>query len=48
MRKVAEHYIGTDESRVLEEAARLLSTLEAMPERDAMKQGERGPSIALP
>ncbi|WP_292690174.1 hypothetical protein, partial [Mesorhizobium sp.] len=42
MRKVAEHYTGTDAGRALEVAANQLSKLEAIPERGATKQRERG------
>lgn len=42
MRKVAEHYTGTDAGRAFEEAATLLSKLEAIPERGGAKQHERG------
>lgn len=42
MRKVAEHYTGTDAGRALEVAASQLSKLEAVPERSDERQRKRG------
>lgn len=42
IRKLAEHFIGTDEGRVLWECDRLLSGLDIIPESSTERQRERG------
>ncbi|RWB72951.1 MAG: hypothetical protein EOQ50_18460 [Mesorhizobium sp.] len=42
IRKIAEHFIGTDEGRAFGECARLLSKLEIIPESSGERQRERG------
>lgn len=42
IRKLAEHFIGTDEGRVLRECDRLLSALDVIPENSGERQRARG------
>ncbi|RWD70873.1 hypothetical protein [Mesorhizobium sp.] len=42
IRKLAEHFIGTDEGRVLRECDRLLSVLDVIPDSSGERQRARG------
>lgn len=42
IRKLAEHFIGTDEGRVLRECDRLLAGLDIIPENSGERQRARG------
>ncbi|MER9815109.1 hypothetical protein [Mesorhizobium sp. M0129] len=42
IRRIAAHFIGTDDGRALEVADRLLSAVKVIPESSGKRQGERG------